>query len=78
LVGSWKRRGWPGYLPAFREYTGQLVGYIDTVLTIIKKSKKGLNTATLMKKTGFSKKKIHNNVYKLKKQGKIKSVSRGV
>ena len=51
---------------------------IDTVLTIIKKSKKGVNTATLMKKTGFSEKQIHNNVYKLKKQGKVKSVGRGV
>ncbi len=51
---------------------------IDTVLTIIRRSKKGVNTATLMKKTGFSEKQIHNNVYKLKKQGKVKSVGRGV
>ncbi len=51
---------------------------IDTVLTIIRRSKKGVNTATLMKKTGFSEKQVHNNVYKLKKQGKVKSVGRGV
>ncbi len=51
---------------------------IDTVLTIIRRSKKGVNTAALMKKTGFSEKQIHNNVYKLKKQGKVKSVGRGV
>ena len=51
---------------------------IDTVLAIIGRSKKGVNTAALMKKTGFSEKQIHNNVYKLKKQGKIKSVGRGV
>ncbi len=51
---------------------------IDTVLAIIRRSKKGVNTATLMKKTGFSEKKIHNNVYKLKKQGKVKSVGKGV
>ncbi len=51
---------------------------IDTVLAIIKKSKKGVNTAALMKKTGFNERQIHNNVYKLKKQGKIKSVGRGV
>ena len=51
---------------------------IDTVLAIIRRSKKGVNTATLMKKTGFNERQIHNNVYKLKKQGKVKSVGRGV
>ena len=51
---------------------------IDTVLAIIKMSKKGVNTATLMKKTGFSEKQIHNIVYKLKKQGKVKSEGKGV
>ena len=51
---------------------------IDTVLAIIGRSKKGVNTATLMKKTGFNERQIHNNVYKLKKQGKIKSDQKGV
>ncbi len=51
---------------------------IDTVLTIIRRSKKGVNAAALMKKTGFSEKQIHNNVYKLKKQGKIKTAGKGV
>ena len=51
---------------------------VDTVLAIIKRSKKGVGTAALMKKTGFEDYKIHNIVYKLKKQGKIKSVGRGV
>jgi len=51
---------------------------IGTVLTIIRRSKKGVNTAALMKKTGFSEKQIHNNVYKLKKQGKVESVGKGV
>jgi replication protein A-like len=50
----------------------------DTVLTIINRSKKGVDNATLEKKTGFDKKKIANLVYKLSKQGKIKSVSKGV
>ena len=31
-----------------------------------------------MKKTGFSEKQIHNIVYKLKKQGKVKSEGKGV
>lgn len=50
----------------------------DTVLTVINRSKKGVDSATLAKKTGYDKKKIANIVFKLKKQGKIKSVSRGV
>ncbi len=51
---------------------------IDTVLAMIRRSKKGVSTAALMKKTGFNERQIHNNVYKLKKQGKVKSVGRGV
>ena len=50
----------------------------DTVLGYIKKSKKGIDTATLMKKTGFDQKKIHNIIYKLKNQGNIKSKLKGV
>ncbi len=50
----------------------------DTVLGYIKKSKKGIDTATLMKKTGFDQKKIHNIIFKLKKQGNIKSKLKGV
>jgi predicted Rossmann fold nucleotide-binding protein DprA/Smf involved in DNA uptake len=50
----------------------------DTVLKIIAGSKKGVNSATLMEKTGFDKKKIANIVFKLRKQGKIKSVDKGV
>jgi len=51
---------------------------VATVLAIINKSKKGVNTATLMEKTGYDQKKIANLVYKLKNQGKIKSVKKGV
>ncbi len=51
---------------------------IDTVLGIIKGYKRGVNTAALMKKTGFNQKKIYNNIGKLKKQGKIKSEKKGV
>ena len=50
----------------------------DTVLAIINRSKKGVGTAALMEKTGYNQKKIANLVYKLKKQGKIKSVDKGV
>ena len=50
----------------------------ESVLIIIQKSKKGVNSATLAEKTGFDNKKIANIVFKLRKQGKIKSVDRGV
>ena len=50
----------------------------DTVLTVIKRSKKGVTSAGLAEKTGFDKKKIANTIFKLRKQGKIKSVNRGV
>lgn len=50
----------------------------DTVLAIINRSKKGVDSATLSKKTGFDKKKIANIVFKLRKLGKLKSVSKGV
>ena len=51
---------------------------VDTVLTIIKRSKKGVGTAALMEKTGYNQKKISNLVFKLRKQGEIKSVDKGV
>ena len=49
----------------------------DTILNIIDKSKKGVDVASLQKETGFTTKKIHNIVYKLKKQGKIISERKG-
>ena len=51
---------------------------IDTIFAIIEKRKRGIDTATLKKKTGFEDWKIRDNVYKLKKQGKVKSVRIGV
>jgi predicted Rossmann fold nucleotide-binding protein DprA/Smf involved in DNA uptake len=50
----------------------------DMVFRIIKRSRKGVDNVTLMEKTGFNQKKIANMVYALKKQGKIKSVRKGV
>ena len=50
----------------------------DQVLDIIKRSKKGVNTATLMKKTGFDQKKVRNILQRTYKQGKIKRADRGI
>ena len=50
----------------------------DKFLNIIKRSKKGVSTQTLIKKTGFDTKKIRNMIFRATKMGKVKSVSRGV
>ena len=51
---------------------------IDTIFDIVKKSGKPVDMAMLREKTGFESKKIANILFKLKKQGKIKSVDKGV
>ena len=50
----------------------------DQVLKIIKKSKKGVDTATLMKKTGFNQKKVTNILQRTFKAGKIKRAGKGI
>ena len=50
----------------------------DTVLAIIKRSKKGVDTVALRKKTGFQGRKIGDIIYRLKKQGKIKTEGKGL
>ena len=50
----------------------------DQVLKIINRSKKGVNTATLMNKTGFDQKKVRNILNRTFKQGKIKRVDKGI
>lgn len=50
----------------------------DTVLTAIKRSKKGVDTSALMKKTGYDRKKVANIIFKLKKQGEIKNAGKGL
>ncbi len=50
----------------------------DQVLNIIKRSKKGVNAATLMTKTGFDLKKVRNILQRTYKQGKIKRAGKGI
>ncbi len=49
-----------------------------TVLAIVKRSRKGVDKATLIKKTGFEDKKIRDITYRLRKQGKIKRDLKGL
>ena len=50
----------------------------DRLLAIINRSKKGVDTATLMKKTGFDQKKVRNMLNRTYKQGKITRVGKGI
>jgi len=50
----------------------------DIVYEIFKSAKGPVDLAILAEKTGFEKKKLHNILYRLKSQGKIRSVSQGV
>ena len=52
----------------------------EVILSIMKKSrsKKGVATSLLQKKTGFNNQKIRDNIYKLTKRRKIKRLGRGV
>ena len=48
------------------------------VYDLIQKSAQGMETAALMKATGFNQRKIHNITFRLKNQGRIKSGGRGM
>jgi len=48
------------------------------LLKTVEESENGISAADLKGKTGFNEKKIANLVYKAKKQGKIKTVGRGM
>ena len=50
----------------------------DQVLNIIKRSKKGVDVPTLMKKTGHGEKKVRNIISRAFSQGKIKRKGRGI
>lgn len=50
----------------------------DQVLNLINGSKNGVDTATLVKETGFDQKKVRNIVFRTMKQGKIKRLEKGI
>jgi hypothetical protein len=50
----------------------------DQVLKIINRSKKGVDVATLKKKTGFEDKKLRNIIFRANKEGKIQRAERGL
>jgi predicted Rossmann fold nucleotide-binding protein DprA/Smf involved in DNA uptake len=50
----------------------------DTILAIVKRSKEGLDMATLISKTGLKYNNIRTILYRLRKLGKIKSERKGL
>jgi len=50
----------------------------DTVINIIKRSRKGVGVPTLMDKTGFDERKVRNIIFRINKLGRIKRVSKGI
>ncbi len=50
----------------------------EIVYEAMNRAKGPVNIDLLAKKTGFEKNKLHNVLYRLKKQGRIESVSKGV
>ena len=50
----------------------------DTVFAVIKEFKNGVNTATLVEKTGFNRQKIYDSVKILKKKEMVKSPEKGI
>ena len=51
---------------------------LDSVLSVIKRSKKGVSIDTLRKKTGLGPRQLSNSLYKLSKRGVIVAKSRGL
>ncbi len=49
-----------------------------TVLTLVRRSRKGIDVATLRMKSGLEGRKINDIVHRLKREGKIKASRRGV
>jgi septal ring factor EnvC (AmiA/AmiB activator) len=66
-----RKKGRPG-----KKTTGPTA--TDQVISIIKRSKKGVDLATLVKKTGFEDKKVRNIVFRAYKQGKINRTGKGI
>ncbi len=50
----------------------------ETVVGIVRESKKGITVATIRKKTGFGEIQIRNVIYRARQQGKIKNKARGI
>ena len=48
------------------------------ILSIVRRSRKGVDVPALKTKTGFDDKKVRNIIFRASKEGKIKKVGRGI
>jgi len=64
--------------PAKRAAAGKSSTVLDSVFTIIKRSRKGVNIADLKAKTNLDSRQLSNALYKLSKKGMVQAKSRGV
>ncbi len=48
------------------------------ILSIVRRSRKGVDVPALKTKTGFEDKKVRNIIFRASKEGKIKKVGRGI
>jgi hypothetical protein len=60
------------------EETIKRVSSTTIVYDLLKKSDQGMNTAALMKATGYDQRKIYNITFRLNKEGKIQRAKRGI
>ncbi len=73
-----RRRGTTKSAKESGETVHKKITGIETVFTAIRKSRKGANMDRIKTKTGFNDRKIWNAIYRLKNEGKIKNIGRGV
>jgi len=50
----------------------------EQILSIVRRSRKGVDVPALKSKTGFEDKKVRNIIFRASKEGKIKKVGRGI
>ena len=73
-----KKKTAPAKKTTTRKAKPAKVSAAATVLDIIKGADNGIGMAILKEKTGFNDRKIANCIYRLKKQGMIKTTGRGI
>lgn len=61
-----------------RPVRGEKTSAIVDVLEVIRQNEEGVTTSQIKDQTGFSERKIWDNVNRLKRQGKVKSLGRGL
>lgn len=70
--------GKSGTKTASKKTSNKIKPPFDTVVGIIRRSRKGVTVAMIREKTGYDDKQIRNFIFKAKRQGRIKNKARGI